>query len=139
MASLSITPANVRPVSLDGMSHHTAPANVDISKGTVVRQDGTTGKWVKAAGTSAANAGNKRYIAIETVKAGQALTAVRGGLVDLGAAALDGVAIDAPIYLSDTPGELTAVAGESTATVIVGHVAAIYTGISINRLLLVNW
>lgn len=139
MASLTIPPAGVRPVTLDNMSSHTAPASVDINKGQVIRVDATTGKWVKAAGNNAANAGTKRFIAINTVKAGQALTGVRGGLVDLGVAALDGINFGAPIYLSDTPGEMTATVGESTTATIMGYVMPIFTGPTVNRLLMQEW
>jgi hypothetical protein len=57
----------------------TAPAAADITAGTFVRQD-TSGNWIQALATSAANAKGSR-LALRTVKAGEALTAMKSGVV----------------------------------------------------------
>jgi hypothetical protein len=127
MASLTVDTTQAAPVVIHEMSGYPGMANVAIEKGQVIRFN-TAGKWVLADGTTATNAGNRRYIAGKTVAAGFPLTGYRLCIFDLGVSALDGLNHDAPIYLSDTPGELTAVVGESTTATIVGYVTPAFAG-----------
>jgi hypothetical protein len=95
----------------------TYPAAEAIDRGAPIRLDTATGRWTNANGSSAAEA-RATHLAWRTVAAGEALTGVRGCLVD--GFILDALAYDAPVYLSDTDGRLDTVAG--TTSVIVGRV-----------------
>ena len=131
MAALTIDPTKVREVRF---SENSRPAVAPIGEaggvdaGEVVRWDATSGKWVLAAGTSAANAGNVRFIALGTDVVGRPVSATRRALVDLGPDVLTSANFGAPVYLSDTPGKLTLIQAESTASIIVGYVAAAWGG-----------
>lgn len=127
MASLVVDTTQAAPVVITELSGLPGFTAVDIERGQVIRLN-TAGKWVLADGTTATNAGNRRYIASKTAKAGYALTGYRMCWFDLGTSALDGLNHDAPIYLSDTPGELTAVIGESTTATIVGYISPAFAG-----------
>lgn len=114
MANLTIT--EVAPVKI--VEQSTAPAAEAITKGQYVRIDTTTGKATKGNGTAAGEA-RKGGIALETVVAGEALTFVRKGVLDLGDA-LDSLTYDDDVFLSDTDGTLADAAG--TVSLIVGTV-----------------
>ena len=95
----------------------TLPTAEDITAGMAVRLDTTNGKWTKANGTSTAEA-RVWGVATRTVKSGLPLTAIRKGVMDgFDLSALD---YDAPVYLSDTDGRLSTVAG--TTSVVMGRV-----------------
>jgi len=95
----------------------TLPTAEDITAGMPVRLDTTSGKWTKANGTSAGEA-RAWGVATRTAKSGRALTAVRKGVMDgWDLSALD---YDAAVYLSDTDGRLSTVAG--TTSVVIGRV-----------------
>ena len=95
----------------------TLPTAEDITAGMAVRLDTTNGKWTKANGTSTAEA-RAWGVATRTVKSGLPLTAIRKGVMDgFDLSALD---YDAPVYLSDTDGRLSTVAG--TTSVVMGRV-----------------
>jgi predicted RecA/RadA family phage recombinase len=100
----------------DNESQETRPAAADITAGTFVRAD-TNGNWVLALATTAPNAAGAR-LALRTVKSGQALTAMRRGVV--GGFTVS-QAFGAALYLSDT-GTLADAAG--TVSVQVGRVVA---------------
>lgn len=96
----------------------TQPAAEAIVAGAPVRIETTTGKFTNANGTDAAEA--RIYgVAVRSVAAGQAVTAVRKGVLD---GFTFSQAYDAAIYLSDTDGRLGDVAG--TVSVAVGRVIA---------------
>jgi len=97
----------------------TLPAVEAVTAGMGVRIDTTTGKWTKAKGTEA---GEARIwgVATRTVAAGGALTAIRKGVMD--GWDLSAMAYDDPVYLSDTDGRLSTVAG--TVSTVVGRVIA---------------
>lgn len=105
-----------------------------ISAGSAVRID-TSGLFTNANGTTTTE--NRIYgIATATVVAGQALTAIRKGVMD--GFTLAG-AYDAPVYLSDTDGRLDTAAG--TVSTIVGRVipgTANLLGTSPDKLLFVD-
>ena len=95
----------------------TLPTAEDITAGMAVRLDTTNGKWTKANGSSAGEA-RAWGVATRTAKSGRALTAIRKGVMDgWDLSALD---YDAAVYLSDTDGRLSTVAG--TTSVVIGRV-----------------
>lgn len=95
----------------------TLPTAEAITAGMAVRLDTTNGKWTKANGSGAAEA-RAWGVATRTSPSGGALTAIRKGVMDgWDLSALD---YDAPIYLSDTDGRLSTVAGSTS--VVIGRV-----------------
>lgn len=95
----------------------TLPAAEAITAGMGVRLDTTNGKWTKANATGAAEA-RAWGVAAKTVAAGMPVTAVHLGAMDgWDLSALD---YDAPVYLSDTDGRLSTVAGSTS--VVMGRV-----------------
>lgn len=99
------------------MDQWVAQAGVALTAGTLVVLDTTTGRWVKAAATSAA-AGRDWYMVRKTVAAGEFVTGYKGGAVE--GFNLDSLDFRAPVYMSDTAGELADAAG--TVSIIVGVV-----------------
>lgn len=119
-----------KPAHNDQATH---PAAEAIVAGAPIRLDTTNGRWTNANGSSAAEA-RATHIATHTVAAGQALTGVRGCLLD--GFVLDALAYDAAVYLSDTDGRLADAAG--TTSVVIGRVVpghAITLGTSPDKLL----
>lgn len=121
MALIALTTAatanrRLDPVSVPDGGSRTLPAAEAITAGAPVRLDTTTGKFTNSNGTTAPE-GRTWGIALATVVAGQALTAVRRGMVD---GFTFTQAYDAPIYVSDTDGRLGDAAG--TVSVVVGRV-----------------
>jgi hypothetical protein len=93
----------------------TCPAAEAIVAGAPVRID-TAGKFTNANGTTTTE--NRIWgIALRSVAAGEALTALRNGILD---GFTFSQAYDAIIYLSDTDGRLADAAG--TVSTIVGRV-----------------
>ena len=95
----------------------TLPTAEDITAGMAVRLDTTNGKWTKANGSSAGEA-RAWGVATRTAKSGRPLTAIRKGVMD--GWDLSAMDYDAPVYLSDTDGRLSTVAG--TTSVVIGRV-----------------
>lgn len=122
MTNLTITAADVAIIEVHEQA--TAPAAATFSAGAYVRPD-TNGKWVTGSAVAGgADVGNTPGIAVKTATvAGEAITVLRKGILYLGAA-LDALAFDAPVYLSDTEGTLADAQG--TVAKIVGHVVAIH-------------
>lgn len=116
MALITVVAADVAPV--DVIEQFTAPADVAVARGEYVRLT-TTGNWILSDASQAGDIGGTRGVALNAASIGEAITAVTKGTVSLGAAFAD-QAIDAPIYLSDTPGTLADAAG--TVSTIVGYV-----------------
>jgi hypothetical protein len=115
MANLSITAANVAPVSI--IEQFTAPTSEAIAKGACVRLNTTTGYIEGANGTSAAEA-RCCGIAISTATvAGEPVTVVRKGVLDIGDAA-SALTYDQDVYLSDT--DKTLADAHGTVTLVVG-------------------
>lgn len=94
----------------------TLPAAAAIVAGTGVRED-ASGNFVQAIATSA-TAGAGVHIALRSVASGEALTAMKGGVV--GGFTVS-QAFNAPLYLSDT-GTIADAAG--TVSIQVGRVVA---------------
>lgn len=117
MADLSITASAVGLVRAEENGLITKPAGAALTAGMVVREN-TSGQLV-GADASAAGTADIKGIALASVASGQAVTALRDGLVDIGNA-LSSIAIGASIYLSDTgtnTGVMADAAGTSSAVV----------------------
>ena len=133
MAAITVTAARVRPVLI--IEQETKPAAEAITRGQYVRID-NAGKWALGNATTTGEVAlGTGGIALKDVAAGEALTALRKGLVDIG----DGftaMAFGAPVYLSDTDGGLDTAAG--TVSTIVGYVDSAWAATSADKLLRVD-
>lgn len=116
MATIALVTAN-RVEVVESIRQMTLPAAEAIVAGAPVRLDTANGKWTNANGTVAAEA-RVWGIATRTAAAGEALTAVRNGVMD--GFDLSGLAYDAAVYVSDTDGRLDTAAG--TVSTVVGRV-----------------
>ncbi len=130
MADLALKTANRIEVS-DSLDQLTLQASVDVTAGQAVYAD-ANGQWALAdasvVGTSALV---QIYVALKTVKALQAVTAVRVGEID--GVNVDALAYGAPIYLSDTAGALSSTPG--TIVVILGWVLAAPAGAAVDKII----
>jgi hypothetical protein len=135
MAVIALVTAD-RVNVVESLEQKTAPAAEAIVAGAPVRFDTATGKFTNANGTLAAEA--RIYgVAVRTVPAGMAVTAVRRGYLD--GFDLSGMAYDAAVYLSDTDGRLDTAAG--TVSTVVGRVAPAFAttlGTAADKLLYVG-
>jgi len=135
MTALALVTAN-RVEVVEALIQMTLVAGEAIPAGQAVRIDGTTGKFTKANGTIAAEA--RMYgVAAHTVVAGEALTAIRKGVMD--GIDISALAYDAAVYLGDTDGTLADAAG--TVSVVVGRVipgTSVTLGTSPDKLLFVD-
>jgi hypothetical protein len=135
MADIALVTAN-RVTVVESTIQMTLPAAEAITAGQAVRLDTSSGKFTKANGTDAAE--SRIYgIATRTVVAGEAVTAIRKGVID--GHALSGLDYDAAVYLSDTDGALADAHG--TVTVAVGRVVpgtATTLGTAYDKLLFVD-
>lgn len=117
------------------LEQYTAPAAVAILAGQIVAID-ANGKWYLALATTAPLAGRRRAMAVKTAAIGESLTGILKGLVDV-PGALDALAMDAAIFLSDTPGTIADTAG--TVSTVVGTIWPGWaSGALFDRLLLLN-
>lgn len=133
MATIALVTANKVEV-VERIDTMTAPASAAITAGDPV-QINTSGKWAAANATTAALA-RRTYIATRTVLAGEALTAVRQGVMD--GFNLSGLAYNAPVYLSDT-GTVADAAG--TVATILGYVGPGWAqplGTAADKILMLN-
>ncbi|MFZ6028032.1 MAG: hypothetical protein ACOYYS_09980 [Chloroflexota bacterium] len=119
MTDLALVTANRLRV-VETLEQMTLPAAEAITAGMSVRIDTSTGKFTKANATTTAE--KRAYgMATKTVAAGQAVTAVRKGVVD--GYDISSLAYDAEVFLSDTDGMPADAAGtieKKIATVIAG-------------------
>ena len=122
MATLTIVAADVGVHYSEQVETICLPALVALTAGQYCRLDPTTGKLDLGNATTAAEIGDG-YIVSKSVAAGETATAVRRGLIDLGAA-LAALNFGANVFLSDTDGVLADTAG--TVSKIVGRVVAVY-------------
>lgn len=125
MATLTITPDNVRVVKGNDMSQFTAPVGEAINAGQYCRWNTSTGKFELGNATSAAEVGDG-FIAQKTVAIGDTLTGLKGPVVlDVGSA-LSSLNYGADVFLSDTDGTLADAAG--TVSTKVGKVVPGWAG-----------
>lgn len=121
MANLTIDASKVRLI--EAYEAHPIPAEVAVTAGQMVKISTTTAKANLALATTAPNARTVGMAITSTDRQPSAPTVVRRGLIDLGSA-LDALAYDAIIYLSDTAGTLSDTAGTSSKAI--GTVWALY-------------
>lgn len=137
MATLTMLTANKLEV-VESIEQMTLPTVEVCSPGQAVRLDTTTGKFTKANGTTAPEARIYGVVVGGVANvAGQAVTAIRKGVVD--GYDLSALAYDAPIYLSDTDGTLGDTAG--TVSTVVGRVIPNFSpalGTAPDKLLLIS-
>ncbi len=135
MADIALVTAN-RVTVVKSIEQMTLPAGEAIVAGAPVRIDGTTGKFVNS--NAATLAASRIYgVAVRTVAAGEAVTAIRYGIFD--GFDLSGLAYDANVYLSNTAGRLADAIG--TITSIIGKVIptwGVTTGTAADKLMLVD-
>lgn len=121
MAALTVVAANVAAVQI--IEQATGVSAADVTRGTVVRLDVSTGKYVLASGDNAAKA-RACGIVVTDALAGLPFTIVKKGIIDMGAIFGDAT-YDDDVYLSDTvsavDGLITLTAGESAQTKIIGQ------------------
>jgi hypothetical protein len=122
MADLALVTADKLEVVSLPQDQHTLPAGEAITAGAPVVQK-NDGKFYNSDANGAAPLNTAPFgIATRTVKAGEALTAVRKGKID--GYDLSGMSVGDTIYVSDTVGKLADAAG--TATLRVGFVLAVW-------------
>lgn len=135
MTDIALVTAN-RIRVVESTEQATLPAAEAIGAGQAVRIDTTTGKFTKANGTSTAEAAFYG-IATRTVVAGEAVTAVRRGVLD--GHELSALDYGAPLYLSNTDGTIADSAGSTSVNlgrVMPGN--AVTVGTALDKLLLVD-
>jgi len=126
MAVLNVNGGSVAVVEI--FEQWTAPASQAIQPGRAVYRHATTG-WAQVCGSANPASG----IALnETNYAGQALTVMRRGILELGDAAIQGINYEAPIYVhGDLGGTATGTMADAPTaggTWVVGSVAALHGG-----------
>lgn len=120
MADLTIS--TIRPIEV--WEKADGPTDETLAAGAAVRRDTTSAKFTKGNATAAGEAAIYGISLTKAHYAGQAITAVRRGLVDVGNA-LDALAFGASVYLSNTDGALADAAG--TVSVVVGTVVPMWS------------
>lgn len=133
MADLTITAADVAPVFV--IEQFTGPAAEAIAAGQYVRFNTTNGKVELGKATTAAEARDGGIAITTATAAGDPVTAVRSGCVDLGDA-LAALNYDADVYLSDTDGTLADSAG--TIAKVIGQVVPAWGQTTADKLLRVD-
>ena len=110
-----------------------APSN-EVFGFEAVRYD-TDGTVTPANGSSTTENNIEGFAAIESDRVGQAITVVRDGILDIGNA-LSAVAIGAPLYVSDTDGQIATSAGSNS--MIIGRCVPGWGSLTADKLLLVR-
>lgn len=131
MANLTVTEAT--PVKI--IEQHTGPAGEAFALGEAVRLDTSSGMLTPANGTTAAEARVFGIALQEATNAGDTVTVLVKGYVDL-ADALDALTYDDDVFLSDTDGTLADTAG--TVSTIVGRVVPAWGATTADKLLRID-
>ena len=132
MAELTITKCDQVQV----VQQFTGPAVETITEGQRCRFDATTGKIALGNGTTAAEV-KAGGIATRAAAAGETLTIINQGIVDVGEA-LAALSFGDDIYVSDTDGGFSTEVGDSTVDVIVGQVIPGWDNTTADKLLWLN-
>ena len=132
MTDLTITATDVAIVRAG--EQFTGPAAEAITAGQYVRFNVSSGKVELGKGTTAAEA-RKGGIAVASVGAGESVTFLRKGVLNLGSA-MSALTYDDDVFLSDTDGTLADVAG--TVSLIVGTVVPGWQNTTADKLLRVD-
>jgi hypothetical protein len=134
MAAIALVTAD-RVRIVESIIQLTLPAAEAITAGQIVRIDTTTGRFTLANGTTAAEA--RVYgVAVRSVPAGMAVTAMRKGVLD--GWNITG-AYDDPVYAGNADGTLDTAAG--TVSTVVGRVipaTSNTTGTALDKLIFVD-
>ena len=133
MADLVITEADVAVVK--AIEQFTLPSDEAFGAGEVIRLATATGKATPGNGSSAGEARVLGIAAKAAEFAGDVVTIIKKGILDLGDA-LDALAYDDDVFLSDTDGTLADTAG--TVSVVVGRVIPGWGATTADKLLLVD-
>lgn len=135
MADLTIKPADVAPVRV--VQQFTGPADEAIDAGEMVRLNTSTGQFTLANASSATEGRVIGMSMTTTTLAGQTITVVSKGLVDVGDAvtALD---YDLALELSDTDGKIDDGAGTPTGTYVIGRVFPGWGATTADKLILLD-
>jgi hypothetical protein len=133
MTNLTITASAVALVK--DFESVTLPVDEAVTAGQAGRLATATGKLTKANGTAAGEARAVGVFVRSSRFVGEAVTLVKRGILDLGAA-LDGLDYDAIVYLSDTDGTLADSAG--TVSIKVGRVIPAFGNTTADKLLYVD-
>ena len=134
MADLTIVAAEVSPILV--WEQLTLPAAEAIDAGEVVRLDASSGKATLANASTAAE-GRMLGIAMNSAVAGEALTIMKRGLMDLGDA-LTAETIDELLAISNTDGKIDDGAGTPTADYNIGRVYPSFGATTADKILLVD-
>lgn len=133
MASLTQDRTKCSVIIPNPFTQWTARAGVAITIGQPIYIVDSTGQWALADGSALATAPAETYIASSTVKAGEVLTGWGNNTsINLGAD-LDAASVGAPIYVSNTTGELTLTTGESDTKKVVARVRPAHATWSVDR------
>lgn len=114
MANLTVD--STKAFMVETIERATHPANIAVTAGQWVTLDATTGKWILANATTATAAGVRRACAVRSCTAGEALTAIYRGIMNMGEAFV-AMPFGARVYLSDTAGTSSDTVGTTTVTV----------------------
>jgi hypothetical protein len=106
----------------ESLEQMTLPAGVAIAAGQSVLEDATTGKWILA-DASAAGTTPAYGMAVKSVPAGMAVTAIRRGVVE--GFLLTDQDYGEQVFLSDTAGGIADAVG--TTSSVIGEVIAVHT------------
>ena len=130
---LTITADDVHLVRATDDQIWTGPMGEVGTAGQYFRLNTTTGKLEKGNATTTTELGNTYGILIDDAGLDKAGTIARpGAIIDLGDA-LDAVAFDAPIYVSDTDAAIATSAG--TVSRVVGRVVPAFGSTTADKLL----
>lgn len=132
MANLVITQAD----QVEVVQQFTGPAAEAIAEGQRCRFDASTGKIALGNGTTAAEVA-PGGMAVHAAAAGEAVTIINQGIVEVGAA-LAALNFGDAIYVSDTDGSWGTAAGDATVDVIAGRVVPGWDGTTAQKLLWLN-
>lgn len=134
MANIAITASDVAPIKV--IEQHTGPAAEAIDAGEIVRLDTSSGQFTLANASSAAE-GRAFGMAVSSAVAGETLTVVKKGMVDLGDA-LTAETYDETLRLSNTDGALDDGAGTPTGTYNIGRVMPAWGATTADKVFLVE-
>lgn len=127
MTDLTIDATRVRIVRHGNNDLYTGPVGETGTAGEYYRLNTTTGKLENGNATTPTELGRVAGILVDSVPTanltGTILLAGSGAIIDLGDA-LDGLAFDAPVYVSDSDGKIADSAG--TEEKIIGRVVPGY-------------
>lgn len=141
MASIAVENFSVVRIFEDGGYECQMNAHVAARQGKCFYVN-TSNKAVIADASTSGGVGTLMGLAAtpsRTNLANESVTLLRHAEVFVGATALSGLAYGAPVYASDTAGEITGVVGESTEAVQIGYVIGVNRDtLGTDKLLLVD-